>query len=404
MSIDGTARPAAPSVPGSIASTPASSPASPPASVLPSTLPGRYYTDPEIFRTEQQRIFSVEWVYVGRADAISKRGDILRADVGTESVIVVRGRDGALRGFLNVCRHRGAQLCLTENSNAGNAIRCPYHAWTYGLDGALITAPNWGAMAELDRETYRLGAISVAVWHGLIWVNLDPNAAPLAEQLGPILNYRLGAEAGRIDRYRIGDLAVAARIEYDVSANWKIIHENFQECYHCGTIHPELVEQIPTFASFEKLAGGAYHQGGYHFAEGRDGFSLSGQAHFDVLPELAPDDARKYFGMVLLPNCFVSLLPDHVIVHKFTPIAPDRTAVVCEWLFPPAVIAAEGFDPADTVELFHRVNEQDFAAAQWCQPNMSSRLYQDGGVLVPTESEIIGNWYYPWYRGRMGLD
>jgi len=375
-----------------------------PAAELPATLPGRYYTDPEIFRTEQKQIFGTEWMYVGRADALPKRGDVLRATVGTESVIVVRGRDGALRGFLNVCRHRGAELCLTGTTNVGNAIRCPYHAWTYGLDGNLITAPNWKAMADLDRARYGLGPISVEVWMGLIWVNLTADAPPLADQLAPVLRYRLGAEVERIDRYRIGELVVAARIEYDVAANWKIINENFQECYHCGTIHPELVEQIPTFADFEKLGESGYQQDGYLFADDRSGFSLSGRASHDPLPALSPDDSRKYFGMVLRPNCFVSLLPDHVIVHKFDPVAVDRTLVVCEWLFPADLVARPGFDPSDSVELFHRVNQQDFAAAEWCQPNMSSRMYADGGVLVPLESEVIGNWYYGWYRGLMGMN
>jgi Rieske 2Fe-2S family protein len=373
-------------------------------SALTPTLPGRFYTDPDVFRTEQERIFGADWVYVGRADAIESRGDVLRADVGPEKVVVVRGRDGALRGFLNVCRHRGAEVCLPATTNVGNALRCPYHAWTYGLDGRLITAPNWKAMPQLDRDRYGLAPVAVAVWQGLIWVNLDPDAEPLGSQLDPILRYRLGEGAHRIERYGIGALAVAARIEYDVAANWKLIAENFQECYHCGTIHPELVEQIPSFLDFELLSRGGYQHDGYRFADDRDGFSISGRAGFADLPELAEEDTRRYFGMVLRPNCFVSLLPDHVIVHRFDPVAPDRTLVTCDWLFPAELVASDGFDASDTVELFHRVNQQDFAAAEWCQPNMRSRLYAAGGVLVPIESEVIGAWWYGWYRSRMGLD
>jgi Rieske 2Fe-2S family protein len=93
-----------------------------------------------------------------------------------------------------------------------------------------------------------------------------------------------------------------------------------------------------------------------------------------------------------------------VIIHRFTPLAPDRTSVVCDWLFAADAVAGPGFDPTDSVELFHRVNEQDFAASEWCQPNMRSRAYRDGGVLVPLESTIIGDWYYPWYRAKMHLD
>jgi Rieske 2Fe-2S family protein len=371
---------------------------------LTPTLPGRFYTDPDIFETEQQRIFGTEWVFVAHVGELAKAGDVVRREVGPEGVLVVRGRDGELRAFLNVCRHRGAQLCLTEQANVGRAIRCPYHSWTYHLDGPLRSAPNMRSMEGLDKQAYGLLPVRLEVWQGLVWVNLDDDAAPLAGYLEPQLEYRLGTEASRLDRYRIGELASGFRREYQVAANWKIIQENFQECYHCSTIHPELIKQIPTFSSFEALGVGEYFQGGYDFAEGRDGFSLSGRADRPPLRGVPADDRRRYFGMVLRPNCFVSLLPDHVIIHRFTPLAPDRTAVVCDWLFAGDVVAEPGFDPSDSVELFHRVNEQDFAASEWCQPNMRSRAYRDGGVLVPLESTIIGDWYYPWYRAKMDID
>ena len=107
--------------------------------------------------------------------------------------------------------------------------------------------------------------------------------------------------------------------------------------------------------------------------------------------------------MVLRPNCFLSLLPDHVIVHRFTALGPERTTVICDWLFAAETVSAPGFDPTDTVELFHRVNEQDFAASEWCQPNMSSRAYARRRRARAARAAIIGNWYYPWYRARMGL-
>jgi Rieske 2Fe-2S family protein len=369
---------------------------------LAPTLPGRCYTEQAVFDLEQQRIFGTEWVYVAHAGELPASGDVVRRPVGSETVIVVRGRDGRLRAFLNVCRHRGAQLCLTDTQSVGRAIRCPYHAWSYGLDGKLIAAPNMVSMPDLDKSRYGLVPVALAEWEGLVWVNLDPDAPPLTDHLVPQLEYRLGVDASRLDRYRIGELVVGFRREYDVAANWKIIQENFQECYHCGTIHPELIEQIPTFSSFEELGDGAYYQGGYAFGEGREAFSLSGRSEHQTIPGVQ-SESRVYFGMVLRPNCFVSLLPDHVIVHRFEPVSPARTKVVCEWLFTRDTVEAPGFDPADTVELFHRVNEQDFAASEWCQPNMSSRAYRDGGALVPLESTIIGQWYYPWYRSKMGI-
>lgn len=370
---------------------------------LPATLPGRYYTAQDIFDVEQEKIFAREWVYIAHTSELPASGDVVRRQVGLETVLVVRGQDGEVRSFLNVCRHRGASLCLTERSHVGRALRCPYHAWTYHLDGSLRSAPNMRTMEGLDRAAYGLVPVATAVWQGLIWANLDPDADPLLDQLHPQLEYRLGDCVSRLDRYRIGALTSGFRREYAVEANWKIIQENFQECYHCSTIHPELIRQLPSFRSFEALGAGDYFQGGYAFDADREAFSLSGRSAHATLPGLAPDERRLYFGMVLRPNCFMSLLPDHVIVHRFTPLGPERTLATCDWLFPADVVAAPGFDPADTVELFHRVNEQDFVAAEWCQPNMHSRAYRDGGALVPIEEPIIGNWYYPWYRARMGL-
>ncbi|HEY4850267.1 MAG TPA: SRPBCC family protein [Streptosporangiaceae bacterium] len=216
----------------------------------------------------------------------------------------------------------------------------------------------------------------------------------------PQIESRLGGY-GKLERYRIGELTVGGRAEYNVAANWKLIYENFQECYHCAHIHPELVQAIPQFRS-PAMGTGGYDPGGYPIAPGRASFSLTGQTVLPRLPGLLPADEGLFYGMVLRPNCFLSLVSDHVIVHRFEPVAADRTRAVCEWLFPPGTMAEGRYDVSDAVALFARVNEQDFAAAQWCQPNMSSRAYRGGGVLVPSEAEVISQ-YYVWYRALMGI-
>ena len=366
--------------------------------VLAPTLEGRYYTDPAIFAAECERIFERQWYYVGRADEIGAPGRFIRRRVGRETVVVVRGKDHAIRGFLNVCRHRGSQLCLTETGDTGNAIHCPYHNWIYALDGALITAPNWRAMADIDKRDYGLHQVRAQVWEGLIFVCVDGEPGPLADHMRPQIESRLGGYA-KLERYRMGELRVGGRAEYDVAANWKLIYENFQECYHCSHIHPELVEAIPQFRSPATGTGG-YDLGGYPIASGRASFSLTGHTVLPRLPGLLPADDGLFYGMVLRPNCFLSLVSDHVIVHRFEPVAADRTRAVCEWLFPEQTLADGRYDVRDAVALFGKVNEQDFAAAQWCQPNMSSRAYTRGGVLVPSETPVISR-YYEWYLGLM---
>jgi Rieske 2Fe-2S family protein len=235
----------------------------------------------------------------------------------------------------------------------------------------------------------------------MVWLNLAEDPAPLEDLVWPQLDFRLGGDRAKFDRYGLADLVAGRRVDYMVAANWKIIQENFQECYHCSTIHPELVDTLP---QFRNLAGGGtvtYDTNGYLFAEHKDSFSVSGRTVLPRLPGLEDHDDRRYYGMVMRPNCFLSLLPDQVIAHRFEPLEPELTKVVCEWLFPPSTVT--GYDLSDTVELFHRVNEQDFAASEWCQPNMKSRAYARGGVLVPSEQEIIGRWYYQWYRESMEL-
>jgi glycine betaine catabolism A len=365
------------------------------------TLPGRYYTDPEIFEREKRNIFERQWQYVCRAEDVPAPGRFVRAVIGNENVIVVRGRGGELRAFLNVCRHRGSTLCLTDSGDFGRSIRCPYHSWTYRLDGSLMSAPNWGSMAAADKADFGLHPVHLGQWHGMVWLNLAEDPAPLEDLVWPQLDFRLGGDRAKFDRYGLADLVAGRRVDYMVAANWKIIQENFQECYHCSTIHPELVDTLP---QFRNLAGGGtvtYDTNGYLFAEHKDSFSVSGSTVLPRLPGLEDHDDRKYYGMVMRPNCFLSLLPDHVIAHRFEPVSAEVTKVVCEWLFPPSTVA--GYDLSDTVELFHRVNEQDFAASEWCQPNMKSRAYARGGILVPSEQEIIGRRYYRWYRESMEL-
>lgn len=370
--------------------------------VFAPTLPGSAYTSETVFEEELRKVFEREWVYVGRADEIPDAGDFLRCSVGRESVLLVRGRDGEVRGFLNVCRHRGALLCVDDSGNVGNAIRCPYHAWAYRLDGGLITAPNWEAMASIDKAQRSLIEVNTDVWNGMVWVNLSDDATPLADHLRPQLEHRLGDNIGVLDRYDIGSLVVGKRIVYEVEANWKLIFENFQECYHCGTIHPELVDAIPAFQASDTSAAG-YDHNGYAFAEGREAFTLSGKRRLPRLPLLREEDDLKYFGMTLRSNAFLSLTPDHVITHKFEPISATHTRAVCDWLVPPAVAESTEYDLEDAVALFDAVNRQDFDATQWCQPNMGSRGYRDGGVLAPAEKLQIGLWY-AWYRGLMAAD
>ncbi len=348
-----------------------------------STLAGRYYYDPAIFEQEMERIFSQMWVCAGRAEAVAQPGAYRVVTIGQESIIVVRDKESVLHAFFNVCRHRGARLCPEESGHLKGSIQCKYHAWTYGLDGRLIGAPNVLNDQQFDRVAFGLIPIALQVWEGLIWLNLADEPGPCMEQIGGPISERFGSYAP-LARYGVGELRVGKSIAYDVKANWKLIVENFQECYHCGPMHPELCDLLPGFK-----AGKSYVEGeAATYADYAEAFTITGKASRPPLKGLLPEDLRRYYGIVINPNVLLNLLDDHVVIHTIHPRGPDRSLVVCDWLFDPDVMNAPGFDPMDAVELFDIVNKQDWEVCALAQLGMSSRAYRSGGIYVPAENHI----------------
>ncbi|HEY1434842.1 MAG TPA: aromatic ring-hydroxylating dioxygenase subunit alpha, partial [Thermoanaerobaculia bacterium] len=198
------------------------------------TLPGEFYTSPDVFAREQERIFSRRWVCVGRSDALAQAGDFQTAAVGAESLLLVRGRDAKARAFFNVCRHRGTRLCEAEKGRLTGAIQCPYHAWTYGFDGALLGAPHMADVPWFDKEDHPLLPAALDEWEGFLFLNLSTKAEPLDEALRPL--------GGRFAPWRLPLLMTVRQAVYDVRANWKLIFQNFSECYHCPPVHPALAK------------------------------------------------------------------------------------------------------------------------------------------------------------------
>ena len=359
------------------------------------TMPGRSYTDPDVFAAEAEQLFEAMWFCAVRAGDLAGPGAFRTVQVGRESVLVSRSRQGDVRAFFNDCRHRGAQLCTTSSGQVARAFQCPYHAWTYDLDGKLLAAPNLTKMPDIDRVEYGLRRIAVREWQGYVWVCLADEPPSFEDTVVADVRTRLG-DIESIDRYGTESLALGRRIVYDVAANWKLIVENFMECYHCATIHPELTEVLPEFAN--GYAAQYFVGHGAEFGEGVEGFTVDGSAGLQPIPTIDPSQDRRYYAVTIRPQVFVNLVPDHVIWHRMIPLAPDRTVVECDWLYLPEVVES-GRDLSRSVELFHRVNEQDFAACERCQPAMSSRMYRDGGVLVPAEHHIAD--FHRWVEQRL---
>jgi Rieske 2Fe-2S family protein len=366
-----------------------------PGAALERTLHRDHYLSDQLFALERERIFYREWFCVAREEEIPNPGDYLSRDVAGESVLLVRTKDGGLAAHYNVCRHRGSRLVPECGSGSfSGGIRCPYHSWTYTLEGALRTAPFLEEGDGLAKSDLALHPVGVESWGGFIFLHLTPADA---KARGQTLQSQLGGVPERLRRYPLSQLRVAGRIEYEIAANWKVMLENYNECYHCGAVHPELCRLVPAF----KQRGGAEldWERGIPHREGAWTFTGSGPTNRAPFEGLSEDERVRHKGELVYPNLLLSLSAEHVAVFTIWPHAPGRTRVVCEFLFHPDEVAKPDFDPSDAVDFWDLVNRQDWAICESVQRGMTSRVFQTG-YYAPMESSSLDIRRY--IRERLG--
>jgi phenylpropionate dioxygenase-like ring-hydroxylating dioxygenase large terminal subunit len=366
--------------------------------VLEPALPREHYVDPRCWEAEREDVLFRSWFCVGRVQQLGLDAPerLAVVDVAGESILLTRDRAGDLHAAYNVCRHRGCQLVPVDPAGDAPApcparsLRCPYHSWTYGLDGALLKAPHTEDLAGFDPGAFGLRQVAVDTWGGFCFVHLTPEVAG-------VLVDELAAVTDRVRRYPLAALESGARLSYDVAANWKVLAENYNECYHCGPVHPELCRLVPAFAG----GGGdlGWEQGVPH----RDGawtFTLSGTTLRRPFPTLDDAERSRHKGELIYPNLWLSLSADHVAAFVCWPTAAGHTRIECDVLFAPEEMSRPGFDPSDAVELWELVNAQDWAICEAVQRGMSSRGYQQGW-FAPMEdaSADIRRWLLPRLRG-----
>ena len=341
-----------------------------------------YFSD-EIFEREKERILWREWFSVAREEELPHPGDYAVVDVAGESVLLVRKRDGALAAHYNVCRHRGSRLVSEGTGNLAGSIRCPYHAWTYHLDGSLRTAPYLDETDGLSPGMLGLYPVGVESWGGFIFLNLSPGDARSRDHT---LLTQLGAVPERVRRYPLADLRSARRIVYRVDANWKVLLENYNECYHCGPVHPELCRLVPAF----KQRGGSEldWERGIPHREGAWTFTETGTSSRRPFAGLNQDELTRHKGELIYPNFMISLSAEHVTAYTLWPESPGHTRVVCDFLFHPAEIERPGFSPDDAVDFWDLVNRQDWAICENVQRGMRSRMFRHG-YYAPMESASL---------------
>ena len=349
------------------------------------TLPGAVYTSEEVFRLEQQRLFTRQWLCVGREADIPAAGDYFLRQIAGSSVIFLRGKDAEVRAFYNVCRHRGSKLLDAASGTGLGRVLCPYHSWSYNLDGTLQNAPQMSE--DFCKESFSLVPVRLERYHGFLFANLDESAPSLASHF---------ADLPDLTRFRMAELVCGRRIEYDVAANWKLICENYSECYHCAGAHPQLhriSEPMPRGLRKSEV-GGCFNGGPMQLREGIETMSLSGRSSLPTIPGLTHEDCRYVHYYVIYPSLLLSPHPDYVLVHAAWPVSPERTHVVCEWLFTKEAVNAQGFDPSDVVEFWDMTNRQDWALCERAQGGVSSRGFRQG-PYQPTEDCVhtFDRWY-----------
>jgi Rieske 2Fe-2S family protein len=331
------------------------------------TLAAEWYLSPEIRAREDQNIFSHSWMYTAREEDLAEPGAFVTREIAGESLIVTRDQSGALRAFYNVCRHRGTRLCTEERGAFKGTIQCPYHAWTYGLDGRLRTARNMEGIEDFDPAHYSLREASVECFEGFVFAAIDPR-----EQL----HAAFAPLAGRFSAWRLPRLRRAASITYDAACNWKLVFQNYSECYHCPVIHPQLERLSSSDRGRNDLTEGPF-LGGY--SELRDtATTLNGNGKTQR-PLLAGEENRsRVYYYTIFPSMLLSLHPDYVMVHSVMPRDAGRTRITCDWFFDPQTMERTDFDCSDAVEFWDLTNRQDWAVSELTQLGIASRAYSPG--------------------------
>lgn len=334
------------------------------------TLPGEYFTSEEIFRAERERIFHRSWLLAGHVSQLRAPGSFFLFELDRESVMVVRDGQGTVRAFHNLCRHRGSRLCLTPHGELGHAIQCPYHAWTYGLDGALRAAPTMSDVAGFDPREHPLKPVALADWQGFLFLNLAADPVPFETAL-PGLQGKFGA-------WRLPELQPVHRKVYDVEANWKLFFHNYSECYHCPKVHPHLNKLTPYRNTENDLDEGPVLGGPMWMSNPEGSMTSHGGRCAVPFAELSEEERGRVYYYTVFPTAFLSFHPDYVMIHRLLSLGIGQTRIFCDWYFHPDAIAAPGFDPKPAIDFWDLTNRQDWELCANAYKGVSSNAWEPG--------------------------
>jgi choline monooxygenase len=332
------------------------------------TLPSRLYVEADIFAAEKEKIFSRTWQVVGHASQVARVGDYFTIELAGEPLLLARGADGKVRGFYNVCRHRAGPPA--EGCGSRKLFRCGYHGWTYGLDGALISATEVEGVEGFCAKDFALAPVPTEEWFNLVFVNLDPQASSLRESLGEL--------PGQAEKFPFAEMKLFERRTYDMKCNWKTYVDNYLEGYHLPSVHPGLNREL----DYNAYVVEPYSRHVRQFSPIRG--AQPGDATLRRYPEARKDLTTDYFW--IFPNWMLNCYPDNVSLNIVLPIEPERSLAIFEWYLPEKDHRAPAAKAS--VEFSHQIQIEDIGICEVVQRNLRSRSYSRGRFSVKQEKGV----------------
>jgi choline monooxygenase len=346
------------------------------------SLPARFYSDPEVFAAEKENIFSRTWQVVGHHRQLTNPGDYFTTELLGEPLLLVRGAQGELHGFYNVCRHRAGPPA--EGCGSRKLFRCGYHGWTYGLDGSLISAPEFENVQEFDAKYFSLAPMRAEEWFNLIFVNLDPKAEPLTKTLGGLRQ--------QAERFSFREMKLFERRTYDMKCNWKTYVDNYLEGYHLPSVHPGLNREL----DYNAYTVEPYVRHVRQFSPIRG--AQVGDATPRRYQEARADLTTDYFW--IFPNWMLNCYPDNVSLNIVLPLEPERSLAIFEWYLPEKDIESKA--AKDSVNFSDQIQIEDMGICETVQQNLRSRSYDRGRYSVKQEKGVHA--FHRMYAEAMGAE
>ena len=360
---------------------------------LQRSLPALAYFDSSVMEAEWEKLWFKQWLYVCRRSELAESGQYKVIEIGGQQVLLTQNKQGELKAFYNTCRHRGSELCSDPDGKFnGGRIVCPYHRWAFSLDGELVNIPF--ADGEINGQELGLYPVHSQTWGGNIYINLSKNpSSELGKDADPYF--------GLLDNWPLEELVVGHRHDYTLKCNWKVVWENYLECYHCPGLHPELCELVPLYKetlATDMLDGVSGTRDAV--AEGVESWTMDGKAIGPNFPSLTADEVKAgHVYLSLPPNQWIVGHPDYVRQVSFMPIDAETTQIFSEWLFSQEFMDCPDLSPERAIEFGELVLGQDAVACEINQRGMTA-LPHEAGFLVAPQEDDLGK-YHDWYRALM---